>query len=63
MRLRLVIDHTVALLNDWYRLEEWNIDSKDWQLLTSGYEAQVRAVYNNLRKSGAKETVIEEVDV
>jgi hypothetical protein len=73
MKLRLVIDHTTyipGLDSPWWRLEEWKpvtirlsgTTEGRWDLITSGVEKTVRAVYEQLRAAGSQRTVMEEFD-
>jgi hypothetical protein len=61
MKLRLVIDETSATVEPWWRLEELLEDGYGC-LITSGYETEVRRVYERLKAAGAKQTLVEEWD-
>jgi hypothetical protein len=72
MKLRLVIDNDSSTTQAWYRLEEWEpipirsmadaAESGRWSLVASGYEPEVRRVYERLRAAGEHKTLVEEFD-
>lgn len=63
-KYRLIIDHNVtALLQPWYRIEEFLPLTEKWSCVHSGFEDEMRTKMEWLKSNHPSITVVEEFEV
>jgi hypothetical protein len=67
MKFRLVIDHSAATTQPWYRVEKWYSPMgdrypPDWNAIATGYEDKMRPLFERLKTGKEAVEVVTEFD-